>query len=396
MDQSLYKHQADFLEANPDRAILSWEAGLGKTRAAIEWLNKRPHLKMALIVVPKAIQTKWKEDIQRWKCCVMTTVMTKEQVKKITPEQYRNFDAFIGDEAHHFASPLFVAKERSQVTEAVYKIIRSHPSMPILLLTANVVRSSPANFHTLAYMSVKQIDWPKYRDYFYRLMQLPYLPRPAWIPKPKWQKEMPKLIAKHCSVVLMRDCFDVPIHEYQTIQVTLSDDTKANIQALKHEEWEPMKLWCAEHRLENGDEKLEEIKKIAEGRKKIVIICRYKEQIANYAKALEKIREVFVLTGDTKDQGQTIKDAQDSAECFLIVQSQVTAGYDLDQFACMIFASCDWSWVNHSQAMGRINRAHNLHRNEYIYLVAGDKDKAILDAMEQKKDFDLSAIIREQ
>lgn len=390
----LYKHQKEFLDLNPDRAILSWEAGTGKTRAAIEWMNKRNDAQLALIIVPKAIRLKWQEDLKKWRCQVMTMVVTKEEVKKIDLKMLPNKLLLVGDEAHHFASPLFIAKERSQITEAIYTIVRSRPTMPILFLTANVVRSSPANFHTLAYMTVKQIEWKKYQEYFYRLMQLPYLPRPAWMPKPKWQKEMPILIRKYCSVALMKDCADVPIHEYTTIVLEQSDATKNEIKLLASQEWEPMKLWCAEHRLENGIEKLEWIKAFAEGRKKIVVICRYKEQIAMYEKELSKIRQTFVLTGDTKDQGQVIKDAQESAECILLVQSQVTAGYDLDTFACMIFASCDWSWVNHSQAMGRINRIHNLHRNEYIYLVAGKKDELILKSMEEKKDFDVAAVVR--
>lgn len=385
-----YKHQADFLSKNPDKAIISWEAGTGKTRAAIEWMKLRPTL-FFLIIVPKAIRTKWVEDIDRWGCTNMVIVMTKEEVKKhpnIEP------DGLIVDEAHHISSPIFIAKDRSQVTEVIYKIIQKNEDMPRLFLTANVVRSSPANLHTLLYMTVKQIPWKDYQEYFYRLMRMPYLPRPAWLPKPGWQKDMPKLINKYCHVALMRDCFDVPVHEYRTVDVPLSAKSKVDIAALKDKEWEPMKLWCAEHRLENGEEKMFWIEKFAEGRKKVVIICRYKEQIASYAKYLSKMREVFILTGDTKDQGATIKDAQQSAECFLIVQSQVTAGYDLDKFACMIFASCDWSWVNHSQAMGRINRAHNLHRNEYVFLVAGAKDKAILSSLELKKDFDVSAVVR--
>jgi len=245
-------------------------------------------------------------------------------------------------------------------------------------------------------MSVKQIPWKEYQEYFYKLTVLPFLPRPAWMPKKGWQKKMPGLIKKYCSVALMRDCADVPIHEYQTIDIPLGKGTLADIENLGSEEWEPIKLWYAEHRLENGIEKLKWIEEFIEGRKKVVIICRYKDQIALYDKHLSKMREVFTLTGDTKDQGQVIKDAQESAECVLIIQSQVCAGFDLDQFSCMIFASVDWSYVNFSQMHGRINRIHNLHRNEYIYLVAGEKDKMILKSMDEKQDFDIGKVIRNE
>jgi len=70
-----------------------------------------------------------------------------------------------------------------------------------------------------------------------------------------------------------------------------------------------------------------------------------------------------------------IQDAQDSPECYLLVQSQVSAGYDLDTFSIMIFASMDWGYVNKVQMEARINRIHNLHRNQYIYLIGGEKIK---------------------
>jgi len=192
----------------------------------------------------------------------------------------------------------------------------------------------------------------------------------------------------------MRDCFDVPIHEYQNIKIELSDETKKIVRQVELEEWEPMKVWCAQHRLENGKEKLDWIQKFGEGRRKIVIVCRYKDQIKMYADALKKDREVFVLTGETKDQGQVIKDAQESPECYLILQSQIGVGFDLDQFSTMIFASCDWSYVNYSQMHGRINRAHNLHRNEYIYLLAGEKDEAIISRLKEGADFDVAQVIK--
>lgn len=383
----LWKHQQNFLDKNPDKAVICHEAGLGKTRTAIEWLKKRPTLS-CLIIVPKAIKQKWKDDLKKWECVNPCTVITKEEVKKGTYTP----DAMIIDEAHHVSSPLFIAKMRSQITESVYAIIKRNPAMPRLFLTANPVRSSPANLHTLLYMSVREIDWKEYRKYFYRLQHLPYLPRPAWMPKKGWQKDMPKLINKYCHVALMSDCFDVPVHQYQTIGIDLSEDTKEAIKRTDDNEWEAIKIWYAKNRLENGVEKLEWIKDYIEGRRKVVIVCKYKEQIAMYANEIGKVRYTLTLTGDTKDQGGVIRDAQESAECVLIIQSQVCSGFDLDSFACMIFASFDWSWVNFSQMHGRINRGHNLHRNEYYYLIGGAKDKAVFDAMKLKEDFDIRKI----
>jgi len=385
----LYKHQQEFLDKNPDKAILAWEAGIGKTRASIEWMKLRPR-KMVLIICTKAIKQKWIEDLKKWDCKNTTEVITKEEFKKssIIP------DALIVDEAHNFVSPLFIASSRSQLSTSLYNLIKENPDMPRLFLTANPVRSSPANLHTLLTFKGVPIEWKKWQGAFYQLIRRPYLPRPVWDPKEGWQKRMIPIIEKYCEVSLMSDCFDVPVHNHSVIDIPLNEDTKKEIKGLVAEAWEPMKLWCAEHRLENGIEKLEWIKEFSKGRRKVVIICKYTEQILAYEKELKKDRETFVLNGQTKDQGQIIKDAQESSECFLIVQAQVSAGYDLDQFSTMIFASASWSWVDHSQCHGRINRAHNLHRNEYIYLVAGEKDKRVLESLEAKKDFDVSQIIK--
>ena len=387
----LYKHQAEFLEKNPDKVIMAFEAGTGKSRTAIEWL-KIKKVGLPLIIVTKAIKQKWHDDLKKWGYKEDYILLTKEEFKKEPPDNLQYIDALIVDEAHNFASPLFIAKMRSQVSEALYKLIENKPNMPILLLTANPVRSSPANLHSLLIFRGVNISWAKWRDRFYHLVRRPYLPRPAFEPIKGWQKMMIPIIEKYCHVALMRDCADVPIHEYQNIDIELNNETLGRINDLKFEVWEPMKLWCAEHRLENGDEKLEWIKDFAKGRRKIVIICKYTEQILSYEKELNKDRETFVLNGQTKDQGEVIKNAQESPECFLIVQAQVSAGYDLDQFSTMIFASCSWSWVDHSQCHARINRIHNLHRNEYIYLHAGPKDYAVIESLELKQDFDVTQI----
>ena len=385
----LFKHQAEFLKKNPAMGILAWEAGIGKTRASIEWLTNNK-AKNPLIICTKAIKTKWKEDLIKWGYTGNYVLLTKEEFKK--NPKHENIDRLIVDEAHNFSSPLFVAKLRSQLSTDLYKFIQANPNIPRLLLTANPVRSSPSNLHTMLVFAGVGIEWPKWQKAFFHLVRRPYLPRPAWEPKIGWQKRMIPIIDKYCHVSLMSDSFDVPVQEHTYIDIKLTKRTRDDIKELGKEEWEPMKLWCGEHRLENGEEKLKWIKNFSKGRKKMVIICKYTDQIKAYAKALEKDRETFVLSGQVKDQGAVIKSAQESPECFIIVQAQVSAGYDLDQFSTMIFASPGWSWVDYSQAKGRINRAHNLHRNEYYHLIAGPKDKAIIDSLEDKKDFDVSQI----
>ncbi len=387
----LYQHQQKFLDKNPNVGIIVFEAGTGKTLTAIEWIKLRPN-KTVLIIVPKTIKKKWIEDLKKFECKNECDVITKEEFKK---ENYlgiesKKRDLLIVDEVHNFASPIYISKFRSDLTTNLFNYINKH-NPDRLLLSATPVRSVPANLHTILTFGGVDIKWEKWRDYFYTLVRRPYSPRPFYEPIKGWQKKMPPIIEKYCHVARMRDCIDVPVHEYQYIDIELSKKTKDSIKALKSEIWEATKLWYAENRMENGLEKLEWIKDFAEGHPKVVIVCKYREQIDLYKEQL-KDREVFVLHGGVKDQGQVIKDAQDSPECYLLIQSQVSAGYDLDSFDIMIFASMDWGYVNKVQMEARINRIHNLHRNQYIYLIGGEKDRAVIERLKMGEDFDISLI----
>lgn len=79
--------------------------------------------------------------------------------------------------------------------------------------------------------------------------------------------------------------------------------------------------------------------------------------------------------------------AEQVTPCMVIAQSGISAGYELPSFRCTIFASMDYSIVNYTQALGRTLRINNLQKNLYVYLLAGEIDKAIYKAIENKEDF---------
>src|SRR3990167_4853635 len=140
MDIKLYDHQKKFLEKNPDKAMICFEAGTGKTKTAVEWLRSRQG--NALIVIPKRLRIKWREELGD----VKATIVTKEEFKKI--QDFPNCTALVLDEAHFASAPLFT-KQRSQIATKVYNFIKKNPDMPVLLLTATPICSTPANLHSL-------------------------------------------------------------------------------------------------------------------------------------------------------------------------------------------------------------------------------------------------------
>lgn len=160
----LYAHQKRFAEKDPNRAMLVWETGTGKTVSACVWMNARPHAKM-LVVCPKGIVGKWERDLKEWGV-KNAEIVSRDHVKKIDLSGY---DGLVLDEAQDFASPLF-DKSRSQRAEVIYKYVKSHPLAYILLLTATPVRSTPWNIHTLACYLNHYWDIKQFRNRFF----LPY------------------------------------------------------------------------------------------------------------------------------------------------------------------------------------------------------------------------------
>ncbi len=375
-DKKLYDWQANFINNhNKDRVLLCAEAGCGKTIAAICWLKLRPKVK-ALVIAPVGIQKKWTEDLKAWGASA--DVVTTDAIKKM---DLNNYGALIIDECQNVNSALF-DKTRSQRATVIYNYIRSHPNCMIFLASATPIRSKPENLHTLAcYLGVY---WPInfFREEFLHLST--QFGRYHYEPNKTWRKDIRPKLEQISHIVNMRDCVDVPIHEHEVIEVKWN---KANENKLKAEYAEPAREWHNRHRLEQSNEKWNELQKILDGNRKVVVVCYYLDQIEDYKNRIGNDRQVYVMTGSTKDQGQVVKDANDSDDCILLIQSGLGAGFDLDKFSVMVFASMGFAFVHLIQMQARINRIHNLHKNRYIYLIGGKCDRGVKKQLDLGLDF---------
>jgi len=370
----LYKHQKDFLALNKKKALICFEAGTGKTKVAVEWLrDKQNH---AIVVVPKRITKKWTLELES--SGVSAIVMTKEWWKKTNIKG--RVSALVLDEAQHHSAPLFT-KGRSQLATKTYNFIKDNPDMPVLLLTATPISSNPANLHTLLCYIGEYIDWKVWRSEFYDLQFLPYLPRPAWMPKKDWRVRIRPYLLKYTHTALMSDVAELPPVTEETIAVHCNPFKKG-------QEATPMAEFVAEHRHEQI-EKPAIIRQIGSGYRKVVVVAYFREQIEVLEKELRKDKQTYVVTGDTKDPEEVIKQAQDDSECYLICQSSIGVGFDLNQFAVMIFASQGYSYVSLVQMKARIQRIHDLKPVRYLYLVAGRCDKAVQKQLLLGRDFDV-------
>lgn len=367
------KHQEKFLKDYTGRRLLVHEAGTGKTVCACLWLKdgRDDH---ALVVCPKRVVEKWKSELKKWG--TKATVVSKEDFKKMAIQKW---SAIVIDEADEFASPLF-AKGRSQRTAKMYELIRANKGTPTLLLTATPIRSNLWNLHTLLVFCGIYIDWKKWRDHFFVLERRPYLPRPAWLPKSNWRKLIRPVLEKYSDIVLMKDCVGElpPI----TIEKIVIDNGKYESQ----EEWEPTKAFFEENRWEQQD-KHKHILAIGKEYRKVLVVVYYREQLEALKKELSKDRETFMIMGGVKDQEDIIRQAQESDECYFIVQASLGAGFDADTFSCVVFASQSYAVRDFVQMKARVRRIHNLHPVYYYHLLGGRCDKAILKNIELGKDF---------
>ena len=139
----------------------------------------------------------------------------------------------------------------------------------------------------------------------------------------------------------------------------------------------PLLTFHDKSRIEGLPAKLAWLKKYAADKRKIVVVARYISQIDYLAKVLSKERQVFVLTGSTKDQEQVIRDARDSFECYFICQAGLGSGFELPEFDFMVFASLSFSVRDLVQMKGRVNRINRLKSNWYTYLIGGPLDEKV-------------------
>lgn len=365
MTTSLYKHQKDFLELNPDKAFIVWEGGTGKTIGACCWLAKGRD-QDALVICNKRIIQKWKNELEKWE--TKATVISKEQFKK---NPVYKWSAIVVDEADEFASPLFT-KARSKLAEHLYQMVKSFPQMPVMLATATPVRSNPYNLHTLlCYLGI-YYDWKDWRSEFFSLEYRPYLPRPAWLPKSDWRQKIREVLEKHADIVLLKDCVKdlPPVYEeiIETKGVSVGE------------------TFVDKHRSEQlGKEK--NIIEIAKDFRKVLVVAHYVEQVESLYKSLSKDRQTFMVHGGVKDQEKILKEANESDECFLIVQASLGVGFDADSFSCVIFASMSYKVRDYVQMKYRVRRIHNLHPASYYYLVGGKCDKTVYETIQLGRDF---------
>ncbi len=375
----LRPHQQKFVEQNPDKALLNWEMRVGKSLPAAIWIDDPKQAGNTYIVTPK-------QNVKEWQGYgTKAKVLSKEQFKK---EEIINPTAIVIDEAHYFASALFVrkGKGRSQLATKLYMLVKKYPNMKILLLTATPIRQDAWSLHTLLCYIGVYYDWKEWRERFFVREAMPFLPRPrwmkpweqpmAWVPKDDWRIKIRPFLEKHADTVSLKDCVaNLPEPKIEIVKLKLPKYEKPTDEIVN---------WMHEHQFEQQNKH----KWIAElGFKKLIVVAHYTEQIDELAKVLSKEKPVYILDGRTKDAAKLKKEAQDAEECYFIVQSSMGFGFDGYMFGAIVFASMSHSCTHHTQMTGRPRHLDHLNPVNFYYLIGGRWDRRIYETIQAGRDF---------
>lgn len=386
----LYKHQRELVELNPNKWLLSWGTGSGKTLTAITLAQNSNE--RTLVICPKSIVDQWKPQVPTdW------LVISKEQFKKRYKE-IGEYKTIIVDEAHFFSN------HKSQLTKSLIAYISHYKTQRVFLLTATPYLSTIWNIYAYGLLFGKPwrwIDWD--RKYFYKIKM-----GRRMIPKQKEvidgvpiAQEIKRLVNELGNTVSLEDCFDVPEQIYQSETFELTAEQKKGINDIT--DFLPIVKFTKVHQICGGSlkgdgytedkffksEKAERAIELAKEHDKIIIVCRYNNEI-DYLSSKIKDKEVLVIRGDVKDRHSVCLKAESLNKCVVLIQASCSEGYELPSFPIMVFYSYDFSLKNYIQMIGRIQRAGHIKKNVYLSLyVKGTIDEEIYKCIMSKRDFDI-------
>lgn len=411
MTYNLYNHQKEIVKEDPKKTGLWLGTGSGKTRTALALAKGK-----TLVICPKTQRDdkNWEREVEEMGIDLDLTVISKETFRRDVDKLPRNFNTIIVDEAHTCLgvtpNEKWVNKQpvpkASQLFEALRKFTAVCKPERIYLVTATIMKS-PFTVWAAGVILGKwtMLSFRKFRDRFYI-----ELPMPGYIKvfAPKKDEFHKQRLAKLKNDLgysgRLQDYFDVPDQTYHNEYIELTTEQKEAIKEVKLDYPEPIVQVGKRHQVENGvlkgdeyteertfkNNKIEKLIEYAYEFPKMIVFAKFTQQIEESKKALEEEGfEVYVMTGKTKDRGELLSSLKNKRKYIFIVQAQVSAGWELPECPVMIFLSRTYSWVDYSQAQGRILRANGLKKNLYVnIIVKNGVDEAVHKSLEVKQDFD--------
>lgn len=403
----LHVHQLKIIQDDLKQTGIWLGTGSGKTLIALSLARGK-----TLVIAPKTQKEdqNWEREVKKNNLKVDLTVISKETFRR-DHGKLPHYETVIVDEAHtclgvtpniRWRNKQPVPKT-SQIFEALESFIGRTKPGRLYLCTATIMKS-PMTVWGAAKLLGHSFNFYEFRDTFY--FKLPMPGRDVYSVKQDEasKNKLANIVKKLGYIGRLQDFIDMPEQTYKTVYVGLSDKQKGRIKDMSMEYPDPLVRIGKVQQIENGclsgdefspseffeNEKTERILDLAVEFPRMIIFARYRAQIASLYLDLKKHGyKVITLTGDTKDRKAVIEEANTAPECILIAQSQLSAGWEVPEYPCMVFASSTYSFVDRVQGEGRISRINRPKKNLYVSIVVKNGvDEAVHKCIEGKKDFD--------
>jgi len=229
--------------------------------------------------------------------------------------------------------------------------------------------------------------------------------------------QLQKLLDSFAFRALKIDCFDLPPKTYQRVYFTLSPEQKKHYDAIKDnfltvmEDGNPAtvqlalvqmmrmhQVACGHLKLDNGETVLLKSSRIStllavldEAPDKVIIWCKYKQDIEDVCQALEKYKPGSVAeyhgSVDQKGRAEALQEFQKGDKNYLVGTAHVGGrGLTLIEASTNVFYSYDYDREKRAQAEDRNHRFGQTKNVTIVEIAAKDTiDEIILDCHRDKK-----------
>lgn len=403
----LYSHQLNLINIDPKKCLIAWGTGVGKTITTLLLAEGT-----TLVITQKTIRDDltWEKNFKKLDNSKITKlkVISKEDARRDL-HMYPHYDTLILDESHQICSisPQLIRKngksvqKTSQIFSAVHNYIKVQKPTRLYMLTATPIRN-PLSVLAHAWLLGKEWDFLKFRETFY--FRLPMHGREIWSPKVTTvlKERLGKAVQGLGFTGRLEDFIDVPEQTFVERHVPLTASQISRIKQIRLDYPDPIVRVGKQHQVEGGTlkgdrfnesevfdtGKLEALEYLHVEYPKLLIFCKYTEQIELIANHFRKLKvTVLTLNGSTKNRLELITQAESLSNCIVVAQTSISAGYELPSYRCTVYYNESYSTVDAQQSLGRTLRINNPQKNLYVYLLSGDVDKGVRKALAIKEDF---------
>ncbi len=366
------------IEANPERHLMAWGCGSGKTRTSIELALR--NCNRVLIICPKGLKENWRREVVKWgngRTDVVFKIMSKEEFRRDWDEIGRA-DGVIVDEAHFFFG------QKSAMSKNLGKYFSKHNIQYRWLLTATPYMSTAWNIYVAAALLGVRWNYISFKNKFFFDMRMGSRMIP--VQRDGIEEDIAKLVGQLGSTVRLEDCFDVPEQNFEVEYFAPTKEQESLIEEINLSADPHIVRWTRIHQVLGGhlkgdeyneskvidSDKVERVIELVAENKKLIVVSRYTGEIEMLKNVLENEgHTVWVISGDIKGKQAVLDDLKDRERYILLVSAGCSEGWELPQCPLMVFYSYDFSLKNYIQMLGRIQRAGHIKKNTYLSLVVG-------------------------